>query len=85
MGAEATTKDKPQFTKKKISLTRRHADKLESLANEHHGGIQSQCIRRALDNYEQVVRGHESFATTEEYYLPDQNYDEAIRDATSEP
>lgn len=57
MSAEATTEDKPQFVKKKISLTRRHAEKLKRLANDHHGGIQSQCVRRALDNYEQAVRG----------------------------
>jgi predicted transcriptional regulator len=57
MGAKAEDGEQLQFVRQKISLTTDHAEKLDTLAAEHHGGNRSQCVRRALDRYERSLEG----------------------------
>lgn len=57
MGDKAEGGEQLQFVRQKISLTTDHAEKLKTLATEHHGGNRSQCVRRALDRYERSLEG----------------------------
>lgn len=56
MGAKAEDGEQLQFVRQKISLTTDHAEKLDTLATEHHDGNCSQSVRRALDRYEQSLK-----------------------------
>lgn len=57
MSANPEQTNEPEFVKKRISLTKRHANKLEKCANEHHSGNQSRCIRNAIDDHARVLDG----------------------------
>jgi len=54
---DAGRDDEPVFERKRITLTERHADMLETYANKHYGGNQSQCIRSAISDHARSLDG----------------------------
>lgn len=47
----------PEIIRRKFSLTKRHDDIIDELADKHYGGNRSQCVRSALEDHARTLDG----------------------------
>lgn len=47
----------PEIVRRKITLPKKKADRLQALANEHYAGNRSQLVRSAIEDHAHTLRG----------------------------